>query len=282
MNLLPLLLSAIACSPFVETEACLHTEDGTCPPADEVDEDALNNMGWCETKVRSVEGEAELVDIGWDSGMDDQFCCYPVVAKNAAPNCAVGRPYEGGLMADGEDTKWARAARAEHAAVASFNRLALELMALGAPLQLIREVQQAALDEVEHASMCAGLAGIELGPFPIAEVRMRSRVELARDSVREGCLVETCGAWLADEAARVATGRERAVLTRIAGDEARHAALSWKIVAWLMTDMATQAAVAEAFAESFEVASPFGAVDPVELDRFRATVLDPAIRALRA
>jgi hypothetical protein len=59
--------------------------------------------------------------------------------------------------------------------------------------------------------------------------------ELAADAVREGCLGETLGAHLAAVAAELAPEPEiRAELAAIAREEAEHAVLSYRIVAWAL------------------------------------------------
>ena len=51
----------------------------------------------------------------------------------------------------------------------------------------------------------------------------------------EGCVRETVGAAVAAvQAARATDPRVRAVMTQIARDEARHAALSWRVHAWAL------------------------------------------------
>jgi hypothetical protein len=50
---------------------------------------------------------------------------------------------------------WTRSMREEHASVAAFARLSLQLMSLGAPPELLRRVHRAAIDEVDHARRCA-------------------------------------------------------------------------------------------------------------------------------
>ena len=66
---------------------------------------------------------------------------------------------------------WLRAARSEHAAVASFARFSLDLMRLGAPPELLRASARAAADEVAHAQAAFGIAGAllghPLGPGPL-------------------------------------------------------------------------------------------------------------------
>ena len=127
-------------------------------------------------------------------------------------------------------------------------------MALGAPPALLAEVQRAALDEVNHTSLCLDMAtelGAEdpqLGPFPFHEpiVPCANAVAVAVACVREGCVGETVGACLAEIAVSQAQDPAvRAVLEQIVADEVRHAALSWRIVAWLVRngDPAVRAAV---------------------------------------
>ncbi|MFZ5897429.1 MAG: hypothetical protein ACOY0T_40625 [Myxococcota bacterium] len=66
--------------------------------------------------------------------------------------------------------EWARAACFEHASIASFNRFSLELLALGAPGDLVERANRAALDEVRHARLCFALASVyagdDFGPGP--------------------------------------------------------------------------------------------------------------------
>jgi hypothetical protein len=47
----------------------------------------------------------------------------------------------------------------EHASVAAFARFTLDLLALGAPADLVQSAQQALGDEIAHAELCFGLAG---------------------------------------------------------------------------------------------------------------------------
>jgi hypothetical protein len=65
----------------------------------------------------------------------------------------------------------------------------------------------------------------------------RELARIAADTVRDGCLGETVGALLAREAARRAEDPAvRESLLAIAADEERHAALSWRIVAWALRE----------------------------------------------
>jgi hypothetical protein len=135
---------------------------------------------------------------------------------------------------------WLADALAEHASIASFARFTLDLLAVGAPPDLIVESQRASIDEVDHARLCFSLADRygerPVGPdaMPIGDAsRSLSLAELAVAVVCEGCLGETVASLVAAEQHRVATDATvRAAMTRIAEDEARHAELAWRTVRW--------------------------------------------------
>ncbi|HVY46553.1 MAG TPA: hypothetical protein VHB21_11770, partial [Minicystis sp.] len=89
---------------------------------------------------------------------------------------------------------WARDGAMEHASIASFGRFALELLALGAPAELVEDAHRAAIDEARHARLCfalaSGYAGERVGPgaFPFggAVDVATDLAALARAVVREG------------------------------------------------------------------------------------------------
>jgi hypothetical protein len=139
--------------------------------------------------------------------------------------------------------RWTRSGLHEHASIASFARVALELMAVGAPAALVAEAHASALDEARHARLCFELAStyrgeqVGAGAFPFGGVVQVSDdlVALAVSTAREGCIGETLAALeAADALAGARDPAVRAVLAAIASDEARHAELSWKIVAWAL------------------------------------------------
>ena len=137
---------------------------------------------------------------------------------------------------------WTRDARAEHASIAAFATLVLDLLALGAPAALVTEAQRAAGDEIEHAriafALASAYAGTKLGPsaWPLAgasSARSTSLVTLVRDAVLEGCVGESTAAWSLHARARNTEGAHiRALCTQMAEDEERHALLAFRIVAW--------------------------------------------------
>jgi hypothetical protein len=158
---------------------------------------------------------------------------------------------------------WSDNARAEHSSVAGFHRICLELIAHGAPLELLARSQKAAADELAHARICYALAshyaGEPLGPGPMpigsAAPIAATLVELAVATAREGCLAETSAAWLASELATSASDPAvRAALEQIAAEEAEHAELSWMTLRW--TIEAGGAEVREAVAKVFAEARP--------------------------
>jgi hypothetical protein len=129
----------------------------------------------------------------------------------------------------------------EHASVASFARASLELLALGAPPGLVADTHAAAADEVRHARTAFAVAraygASETGPgaLSLGGVALETRpAEVAYAVAFEGCVGETLGAAEA-RAAADGCGDEalRSAWSGVADDEARHAALAWRTLAWL-------------------------------------------------
>ncbi|MDC3958447.1 ferritin-like domain-containing protein [Polyangium jinanense] len=135
----------------------------------------------------------------------------------------------------------ARAAHLEAASVIAFERLATELSALGAPVSLVQEARRAANDEVRHAEVVSALGRARGGtPVPpcVEELPLRALFALALENAVEGCVRETFGALVGAHQARRAADAELAAAMRdIAADEARHAALSWKVHVWAMEQL---------------------------------------------
>ena len=158
---------------------------------------------------------------------------------------------------------WQADGAMEHASIASFARFVLHLLALGAPPSLVTAAQQAMADEIEHARRCFGLAGAyagsPVGPGPLAIdgalAGSISLCEAAVAAVVEGCIGETLAAHQALAAAEVAKDPVvRRVLAGIAEDEARHAELAWRFVAWALGQGGSE--VREAVARAFAGARP--------------------------
>lgn len=140
-------------------------------------------------------------------------------------------------------THWETAGAMEHASVASFAQFAMDLMALGAPPQLLVDASQAMRDEVDHAQRCYALAsryrGHNVGPGPLDTSHPRTeQIDLeafAEAVIVEGCIGETLAAIEAGHAARVSTDvAVKRALEVIAVDEERHAQLGWKTLQWIL------------------------------------------------
>lgn len=138
---------------------------------------------------------------------------------------------------------WARDGQFEHASIASFAQVVIELMQLGAPPELILASRIAIADELEHARRCFALAsryagnGVGPGPLPLphTDARPRDVVEVAIAVFEEGCINESvAAAEAAIAAAECRDPRAGAALERIAADEREHAALAWKTLRWLL------------------------------------------------
>lgn len=157
-------------------------------------------------------------------------------------------------------SQWTRAALAEHASVASFARFTLELLAVGAPADLVARASRAQADEVRHAreafEVAGALSGVAVGPDALdlsgALPTSTSLADLVRATVIEGCVHETISAAQVAEAARCAGPHAlRDVLQRTADDEGEHAALAWATVRWALTiDPSLADVVRDAFDEA--------------------------------
>ena len=126
--------------------------------------------------------------------------------------------------------------------IASFARFTLDLLAFGADSELVELAQRAGLDEIAHAKLCFGLAerydGQVSGPAALDLHGVQPAATLraaARAAFVEGCIGETQAALLARAALAHATDTgARAALERIADDEARHAELAYRFVAFAL------------------------------------------------
>lgn len=163
----------------------------------------------------------------------------------------------------------------EHASVASFARASLELLALGAPPELVAATHAAAGDEVRHARLAFSIAraygAAPSGPGPLdlggafaASVAPRA---VARALALEGCVGETFGAAEARHAAAGCRDPELAALhAEIADDELTHAALAWRTLAWLFQAFGEEArnGAREGFAEALRSLGTPGPLDEVQ------------------
>ncbi len=232
---------------IVEAEAgtCCYTVVDCTPPREE---------------CRSCYGRPYIADAGVVSApvvANDAWGPRAALTSELVPNLAGLSPEQRAALAE----YWSDNARAEHSSIAGFHRFALDLLAHGAPPELLDRCVRAAADELAHARICYALAshyaGEALGPGPMplgsSAPIASTLVELAVSTAREGCLSETSAAWLAYEMASATTDPAvRAALEQIAREEAEHAELAWMTLRWAIDvgGAEVEAAVAEVFASA--------------------------------
>jgi hypothetical protein len=290
-------------------ETLVHTclplpENGLCPPHDALSVyqalQAKLNQSQCDPSCCT---QSEVASVPCGPSPVAGACCYDV--EVATSTACEGRPFTVGGEArtamlvsrgdwgaplrpaceDLDDVSratlaeaWTRRALDEHASIASFARFVLELSAIGAPAELVEDAISAQADEVRHARLCFGLAsayaGSALGPgaLPIhgALPTRPDLAAIAEATVHEGCIGETLASLRALDAGAVALDPAVGeVLATIARDEATHAALAFRFVAWALEvgGHDVRVAVERAFAD---VAAPIPPPDPEGL---RADVL---------
>ncbi|MCA9491640.1 MAG: ferritin-like domain-containing protein [Myxococcales bacterium] len=253
-------------SALLNSDDCAHTywQGIVCEPAGK--EESLVYMtsvaGGHYTSASNVSPRAtrDVVDLCWYEGVyfndpDPSFICGRPVLHDGAPVVApvVARPSgwngaPGAGVANLDPTErerlaayWLDAAVLEHASVAAFSRMSLDLLRLGAPPELLVATHRAALDEVEHARLCFSLAsayrGIPSSPGPLVlpEAAGSTQADGAEALLREGWMGETLAA--VDAATRLALARDpavRAALEVVVRDESEHAALAWRTLRWLL------------------------------------------------
>lgn len=221
----------------------------------------------CEGRPFVVGGEVRLAGLAPRADWQDDMPLPETGALDAPTRAALAARYR-------------EAALFEHASVASFARFALELLGLGAPSDLVAAAQRAMGDEIRHARICFALAsacaGEAVGPSSLplgdAPCAPRPASELAAAVAFEGCLNETISALLAAaEAERATDPAVRAALASIAEDEAAHAELAWRSLAWLVATSgdAARRAAQRVLADPPRYAprdAPADGADPAALD----------------
>lgn len=236
-----------------------------------------NALGSCGNDSFVCTTDADECVKNEDCGVQsDDLCKYDGTSRKCVKDdgCVLGRPFlvdeaprlarvaprsdwqsgPSALYVDMDETtrfalaeRWTEIALMEHASIAAFARFAMQLLALGAPAELISKTAKAMSDETRHAELAFGMAsslrGRAVGPGPLS---MHHALEsegtpasLLRNVFREGCVGETIAALEARE------GAERSglgVLFQIASDESDHACLAWASVKWLVEQMGEEAA----------------------------------------
>ena len=164
-----------------------------------------------------------------------------VVFRNDWTGSPLGLDGDGALRARAAHA-WCDDAALEHASIASFARLSLQLLSLGAPPDLVAAAHQAALDEVEHARVCFAIAteladaAVPLGPAALSLDGLSlggDLLALAVGAAIEGCVGETVAALALSRAAASCDSPALAArLSKMADDELAHASLAWQCLAW--------------------------------------------------
>lgn len=166
--------------------------------------------------------------------------------EQALENHLISNPEQTTLVKTELLDHWIAIAKLEHSSVASFSRLTLELMALGAPADLLLDTQRATMDEINHAQSALEIVSalhqkpMQFTPFPSAGISVRSeRDSILRSCVQEACLGETLGVIEAEgelELMRNANAPNTLIkrLSTVLADESRHAALAWRTLQWLI------------------------------------------------
>lgn len=144
---------------------------------------------------------------------------------------------------------WRLQAQLEHASVASFARARLELLALGAPRDLIARYAAAAQDELRHAALSLavleawGQRGLSFGPIAVQAAPRRGASRdaalraLARRTLDEAFEPESAAALALFGAAERADCPNLArVLHQIAEEERGHARLALDTVGWCLAE----------------------------------------------
>jgi hypothetical protein len=163
--------------------------------------------------------------IGWE---DDGRVC----GRDGACHLHLGRGRGRSAVA-----RWlAFAAATEAASIRSFLTLRRELRTLGAPAHFVRRAHRAARDEARHTRSMLRLArdrGGEVEWPHSVHLPPRDLEAVATENAIEGCVHETWAALLNHHQAAYAADLEvRAVMARIATDEAAHAELAFDIDCW--------------------------------------------------
>jgi hypothetical protein len=175
---------------------------------------------------------------------------------------------------------WTREAAFEHASIASFAQLTLDLLSVGAPPDLLEATQRATLDEIEHAritfALATAYAGAPVGPAALSALPGASRTlaAIARSTFMDACVGESvASATLADASRRASDPVLRDLLATMAEDEERHAELAWRIVAWTLRSSDSQVARALADAQDDVTGELMSLAAGAAADGLRATVL---------
>jgi hypothetical protein len=230
-----------------------------CPAHEDVPQGCMGGALCADPDARTTGDLLAAVSRTETAAKKAQACCYTVPDLCCA-GCGralrdgervIVTPLAQGTALEGDAARFAKMAAAEHASIASFARTSLELLALGAPADLVRDTHLAALDESEHARKCyalaSKLAGRKVGPgaLPVHRLDAPTYATFAAATFIDACVGETVGAALLREmASRESVVEVRTTLEEIAADEERHAELAFRTLAWAVAAGGEEAASA--------------------------------------
>ncbi|WP_437547212.1 hypothetical protein WME97_44625 [Sorangium sp. So ce367] len=171
---------------------------------------------------------------------------------------------------------WLDSARAECGSIPAFLALARDLAAVGAPASLVARALAALGDEVRHTARCSEIASALAGwrlrpallPPPAARDadRQAALVRMALEAWHDGCLGE--GAAAARARRSLAGAKDagvHAALGEIARDEALHAELGWRVLAYCLAEGGRE--VREAVGDAMTGPAPAPPADDAEGER---------------
>jgi hypothetical protein len=230
------------------------------------------------TKEERDKGEPDVCCYGYQTGPcgkgrplrdGDGFVLAPEIATRGWGDVDVAAAAREVRDVDVFVTRFRELARLEHGSVAAFAVVSLELLALGAPADLIERAHVAALDEIRHARVCwsliEALTGEAVGPGPMTfpERKPIDRERILIDTIVEGCIGETLGALKLAEEAADAPPALAAIYRVIADEEASHAELAFRIVKFLIQHEPRLAGLALAVTETSATGAARAVVLPV-------------------
>ena len=151
-------------------------------------------------------------------------------------------------LTDAERTRlgatWMRRSEAEYLAVSTFSILAIDLVAAGAPADVLSLCLRAGIDEVRHAELCLRMAELYTGernlPPPgmsnLPDDPKRPRMEQAlANAILVSCVSETYATTVLAATREYTTDPVALdVLTSIYSDEVMHARLGWSYLRYCL------------------------------------------------
>jgi len=150
-----------------------------------------------------------------------------------------------------DEEQWMSIALAEHSSIATFNKFALELMSMAAPLWMVESANKAAIDEIKHTRIAFDIMNmmrrahaarprcVTADAFPQHQIEIDADYErIAMDVVIGGCFGETMSALTMRERLHLHLNDNynllNSLIAEVANDEIRHAALAWTVAKWII------------------------------------------------